>query len=427
MYYVYIPACRRRVSQGRKVLQKQKEEEMIVIETFKGKSITEHSVEIVERKGTGHPDYMCDAMMDAISVALSREYIKEFGTILHHNIDKSLLAAGRVDKRFGGGSVTKPMELTIGDRATFSASGREIPVSDIAIDTAKKWLKENMRFIDPEKHLKYNIALASGSEELTDIFLRPGNILVANDTSAAVGYYPFSPTEKTIFELERYLNSKGFKDKYPETGEDVKIMGLRNGECLDVTVAMPLLANYVQSEKEYFERKNIVYKVMVEFLEKYKEFQTIEIHLNTLDEKGRGLGGIYLSLLGTSAEDADSGQVGRGNRVNGLISVNRPMGTEASAGKNPVSHVGKIYNVLAHKMAQEIYEAAEGIKEVYVLLLSRIGTPIDKPQMATAQILFEEGREIKEVAEKAEEIIDSKLKNINSFCRELGEGKHPIC
>ena len=400
---------------------------MIVIETFKGKSVAEHSVEIVERKGTGHPDYMCDSMMDAISVALSREYIKEFGTILHHNIDKSLLAAGRVDKRFGGGSVTKPMELTIGDRATFSASGRKIPVSDIAIDTAKKWLKENMRFVDPEKHLKYNIALASGSEELTDIFLRPGKIRGANDTSAAVGYYPLSLTENVVFELERYLNSTSFKDKYPETGEDIKIMGLRKGEGLDITVAMPLLANYIQSEKEYFERKNIVHKEMVEFLEKYKEFQTIEVHLNALDEKGRGLGGIYLSLLGTSAEDADSGQVGRGNRVNGLISVNRPMGTEASAGKNPVSHVGKIYNVLAHKIAQEIYEASEGIKEVYVMLLSRIGTPIDKPQMATAQILFEEGREIKEVAENAEEIFNRELRNINSFCLELGEGKHPIC
>ncbi|MHC4183783.1 MAG: methionine adenosyltransferase [Planctomycetota bacterium] len=381
---------------------------MIVIETFKGKSVAEHSVEIVERKGTGHPDYMCDSMMDAISVALSREYIKEFGTILHHNIDKSLLAAGRVDKRFGGGSVTKPMELTIGDRATFSASGRKIPVSDIAIDTAKKWLKENMRFVDPEKHLKYNIALASGSEELTDIFLRPGKILGANDTSAAVGYYPLSLTEKVVFELERHLNSTSFKDEYPETGEDIKIMGLRKGEGLDITVAMPLLANYIQSEKEYFERKNIIHKEMVEFLAKYKEFQNISVHLNALDEKGRGLGGIYLSLLGTSAEDAD-------------------MGTEASAGKNPVSHVGKIYNVLAHKIAQEIYESAEGIKEVYVLLLSRIGTPIDKPQMATAQILFEEGREIKEVSEKAEEIFDRELRNINSFCLELGEGKHPIC
>ncbi len=204
-------------------------------------------------------------------------------------------------------------------------------------------------------------------------------------------------------------------------------MGLRKGESLDITVAMPLLANYIQSENEYFETKNIVHKEMVAFLEKYKEFQTIEVYLNTLDEKGRGLGGIYLSLLGTSAEDADSGQVGRGNRVNGLISVNRPLGTEASAGKNPVSHVGKIYNFLAHKIAQEIYEAADGIKEVYVMLLSRIGTPIDKPQMATAQILFEEGREIKEVGENAEEIFDRELKNINSFCLELGEGKHPIC
>lgn len=400
---------------------------MIVIETFKGKSVTEHSVEIVERKGTGHPDYMCDAMMDAISVALSREYIKEFGTILHHNIDKGLLAAGRVDKRFGGGSVTKPMELTIGDRATFSVSGREIPVSDIAIDTAKKWLKENMRFVDPEKHLKYNIVLASGSEELTDIFLRPGNIRGANDTSAAVGYYPLSPTEKAVFELERYLNSKSFKAEYPETGEDIKIMGLRKGKRLDITVAMPLLANYVQSEKEYFERKYIIHKEMVDFLEKYKEFQNIEVYLNTLDEKGRGLGGIYLSLLGTSAEDADSGQVGRGNRVNGVISVNRPIGTEASAGKNPVSHVGKIYNVLAHKIAQEIYEASEGIKEVYVMLLSRIGTPIDKPQMETAQILFEEEGEKKEVAEKARDIFDRELRNINSFCLELGEGKYPVC
>ena len=400
---------------------------MIVIETLKGKSVSEHSVEIVERKGTGHPDYMCDSMMDAISVALSKEYIKEFGTILHHNIDKSLLAAGMVEKRFGGGIVTKPMELTIGDRATFSASGRTIPVSDIAIDTAKKWLRENMRFIDPEKHLKYNVALASGSDELTDIFLRPGKFRGANDTSAAVGYYPLSHTEKIVFELERHLNSTSFKKKYPETGEDVKIMGLRKGKNLDLTIAMPLLASYVQSGNDYFEKKNIVHKEIVEFLEKHKEMKTIEVHLNTLDEKGRGLGGIYLSLLGTSAEDADSGQVGRGNRVNGLISVNRPMGTEASAGKNPVSHVGKVYNVLSHKIAREIYESTEGIKEVYVLLLSRIGTPIDKPQMATAQILFEEEREIQEVQEHVEEIFDNELRNINTFCLELGEGKHPIC
>lgn len=400
---------------------------MTIIETYKGKSITEHSVEIVERKGTGHPDYMCDSMMDAISVALSREYLKEFGMILHHNIDKGLLAAGKVYKKFGGGKVLKPIELTIGDRATFIASGKKIPVADIAIEAAKKWIKENMRFVDPERHLQYRVVLAPGSEELTDIFLRKGKVRSANDTSAAVGYYPLSPTEVVVLKLERYLNSKKFKEKYPETGEDIKVMGLRRMDVLDLTVAMPLLANYIRSEKEYFDRKEIIYREMVRFIERFEGFKKRQVHFNTLDEKERGLGGIYLSLLGTSAEDADSGQVGRGNRVNGLISVNRPMGTEAAAGKNPVSHVGKIYNVLAHKIAMKIYKEIEGIKEVYVLLLSRIGTPIDKPQMAAAQVLLQRGKKIGEIAKTAGGIFEKEFADINRFCRELSRGKYPIC
>ncbi len=400
---------------------------MIVIETYKGKSITEHRVEIVERKGTGHPDYMCDSIMDAISVALSKEYIKEFGTILHHNIDKGLLAAGRVEKIFGGGRVLQPMELTIGDRATFRVAGREIPVADIAMDAAKKWIKENLRFVDPEKHLKYRVVLAPGSEELTDIFFRRGRVRAANDTSAAVGYYPLSPTERVVLDLEKFLNSKRFKDKYPETGEDIKVMGLRSGSVLDLTVAMPLLANYIKSERDYFDGKQIIHKEMNRFLKKVEWFKKVEVHFNTLDEEGRGLGGIYLSLLGTSAEDADSGQVGRGNRVNGLISMNRPMGTEAAAGKNPVSHVGKIYNVLSHKIAKEIYEKIDGIKEVYVLLLSRIGTPIDTPQTATAQVLLERGRKINEIAKKAEEIFEREFSGISKFCMELSKGKYPVC
>ena len=400
---------------------------MIIIETYKGKSITEHRVEIVERKGTGHPDYMCDSMMDAISVALSKEYIREFGTILHHNIDKGLLAAGRVEKIFGSGRVIQPMELTIGDRATFRAGGREIPVADIAVDAAKKWVKNNMRFVDPERHLKYRVVLAPGSEELTDIFLRRGKVRAANDTSAAVGYYPLSPTEKVVLDMERFLNSKKFKNKYPDTGEDIKVMGMRSGNLLELTVAMPLLVNYVKSEKDYFDKKEIIRREMKRFLGRYEGFKKIEVHFNTLDEKGRGFGGLYLSLLGTSAEDADSGQVGRGNRVNGLISLNRPLGTEAAAGKNPVSHVGKIYNVLSHKIAKEIYEKIDGIKEVYVLLLSRIGTPIDSPQMATAQVLLERGRKINEIARKAEEIFEKEFSSINKFCMELSRGKYPIC
>ncbi len=400
---------------------------MILVETFKGKSVTEHSVEIVERKGTGHPDYMCDSMMEAISVALSQEYIRVFGTVLHHNIDKGLLAAGKVVKNFGGGRVLKPMELTIGDRATVKAADRKIAVVDIAIDSAKKWIKNNMRFVDPNKHMKYRVVLSQGSEELTDIFLRPGKVRAANDTSAAVGYYPLSPAEKVVLYLEKQLNSQKFKKRHPETGEDIKVMGLRKRDRLEVTIAMPLLATYIRSEEEYFERKGLIHKEIEKILRVSQEFRDITVHFNTLDERGRRLGGIYLSLLGTSAEDADSGQVGRGNRVNGLISVNRPLGTEAAAGKNPVSHVGKIYNFLAHKIAREIYERIEGIKEVYVLLLSRIGAPIDSPHMATAQVLLERGRGINEVAKKTEEIFEKEFSRINRFCAELSKGKYPVC
>lgn len=400
---------------------------MIVVETFKGKSVVDHPVEIVERKGKGHPDYICDSIMDFISVAISKEYMKEFNTILHHNIDKGLLAAGRVEKRFGGGRVIKPMELIIGDRATFKVGDKEIAVSEIAIDAARRWIKENLRFVDPEKDIQYRVVLAPGSEELTDIFIRPGRVRPANDTSAAVGYYPLSPTENVVLELERFLNSEDFKKRYPETGEDIKVMGLRRNKSLDLTVAMPLLSTYIRSEDDYFERKKIIHSEMINFLKRYEGFRKIEVHFNTLDEKGRGLGGIYLSLLGTSAEDADSGQVGRGNRVNGLISVNRPMGTEAAAGKNPVSHVGKIYNVLTHKIAKEIYLNIEGIKEVYVLLLSRIGTPIDKPQMATAQVLLHRGRKINEIKRRIEEIFEKEFLKINDFCIDLSMGRYPIC
>ena len=400
---------------------------MIVVDTYTGKSVTENRVEIVERKGTGHPDQMCDSIMEAISVALSREYLREFGTILHHNIDKGLLAAGKVEKRFGGGRVIRPMELIIGDRATFRWDGKEIPVGEIAIGTARKWIRENLRFVDPERHVRYRLVLAPGSAELADIFVRPGAVRVANDTSAAVGYYPLSPTERAVLGMERFLNGREFKQRFPETGEDIKIMGARRGRMLDLTVAMPLLARFIKSERDYFGRKVELLTEMRSFVAGFKDLGQVTVHFNTLDEEGRGLGGVYLSLLGTSAEDGDSGQVGRGNRVNGLISMNRPMGTEAAAGKNPVSHVGKIYNVLAHRMAQDIYESTSGVKEVYVLLLSRIGVPIDQPQMATVQLLLERGRRIDEITHRVEEILERELAGIGAFCAALARGEYPIC
>lgn len=399
---------------------------MILIAPYPGKPIAEQPFEIVERKGMGHPDSLCDFMMDAVSVALSQAYLKEFGTILHHNIDKGLLAAGSVKRQFKGGEVLQPMELTIGDRATRESGGRRIPVADIAVDAARSWLARNMRYVDPHRNVSYRVILAPGSEELTGIFSRPGT-KAANDTSATVGYYPLSPTEKIVLALERHLNSREFKALHPETGEDVKVMALRRQENLDLTVAMPLLCRDISSEDDYFERKEILVREMTGFLQQFEGFKKVTLHYNALDEHGKGMDGIYLTVTGTSAEDADSGQVGRGNRVNGVISVNRPLGTEAAAGKNPVSHVGKIYNLLSHRIAETLFNEIPGMREVYVFLVSRIGTPIDRPEMAAAQIVFEPGITIQDMAGGVEEIIMRELSGIDGFCKALSEGRYPVC
>jgi S-adenosylmethionine synthetase len=400
---------------------------MIVMAGSHGRSQADQLVEIVERKGSGHPDSICDAVMEAISVALCQAYLAEFGTILHHNIDKGLLVAGRVRKWFGGGEVEQPMELIIGDRATFAVGKRELDVSGIARRTAQKWFKENLRFVDPDSHLTVRVALAPGSEELTDIFSRGSGVLAANDTSAAVGYYPLTPCEEMVLALERHLNSAYFKAEFPETGEDVKVMAMRHGHEVDITVAMPLLATLIPSEEEYFHCKGRVLGQIEEYIARVEGFNRKTIHFNSLDSRGRGLGGVYLSLLGTSAEDADSGQVGRGNRVNGLIPLGRPLGSEAAAGKNPVSHVGKIYNFLAHRLARRICEAISGITGAQVTLLSRIGTPIDQPVMVSVELQLAPGRRMGDIRQGVEEIIAAELAAVEGFCLELARGAYPVC
>jgi S-adenosylmethionine synthetase len=258
------------------------------------------------------------------------------------------------------------------------------------------------------------------------IFSHPGT-KPANDTSATVGYYPLSPTEKIVLALERHLNSREFKTLHPETGEDVKVMALRRDKDLDVTLAMPLLCREISSEKEYFDRKELLAHEMTGFVRRFEGFEKVSLHYNALDERGRGMDGIYLSVTGTSAEDADSGQVGRGNRVNGVISVNRPLGTEAAAGKNPISHVGKIYNLLSHRIAEILFNEIAGMTEVTVYLVSRIGTPIDRPRLVAVQIAPQPGLDVRDVARQVDEIVARELSGIDTFCKELSEGRYPVC
>src|SRR5947209_18497376 len=233
--------------------------------------------------------------------------------------------------------------------------GDPVPIDEIAVSTSKKWFKKNLRFVDPERHVRYQVELARGSEALRDIFSRKGKFYGANDTSAAVGYAPLTDTERIVLHTERYINSPSFKIEFPKTGEDVKIMGSREGRDLNLTIAMAFVDRLIENENQYFERKAEVVEDVTRFVKSRVKFDGVNVDINTLDKRGRGMGGIYLTVLGTSADDGDGGQVGRGNRVNGVIPLNRPTCSEAAAGKNPVSHVGKIYNILNYEIAQHVH------------------------------------------------------------------------
>ena len=399
----------------------------IMVRDLKQTPIEQKRFEIVERKGLGHPDYICDAIMDRISVNLSKEYVNRFGAIMHHNVDKSLLVAGETELKFGGGKMRQPILLIFGDRATYEVEGVKIPVDEIAVDTAKEWFKNELRFVDPEEHVKYLVEIKPGSAELTDIFKRKSELLGANDTSAAVGYAPMSRTESIVLKTEGYINSPEFKKRFPESGEDVKIMSIRRNNELNLTIAMAMVDRYINDTKEYFEKKEEILSEIQNFLKKNSEFDSINVDLNTLDVKGRGLDGIYLTVLGTSADGADSGQVGRGNRVNGVIPLNRPVCSEAAAGKNPVSHIGKIYNLLSHHVANKICEEVEGAKEVYIWLVSQIGKPIDQPAIAAAQIITQPQVSFQSIKNQVEQVIDYELQNIDKFSDDLAKGKISIC
>ncbi len=406
-------------------MSKQTGSRNIFVEALPNLPMEDQPTELVERKGVGHPDSICDAIMEAVSVELCRAYLDHFGKVLHHNIDKGLLVAGGATPALGGGKVDEPMRLVFGDRATYEYHGKKIPVGEIAKATAKSWLRGNLRFVDPDAHVVFQNEIKPGSPELTDIFER--EIVGANDTSAGVGYAPLSETEQLVLAVERYLNSTAFKAAHPEAGEDIKVMGYRFGRSLTLTIALAFVDRFIPDEKTYFARKNAIQEQLQGFVERQAHaLKQVTVDINTLDEQGRGMGGMYLTVLGTSAEGGDGGQVGRGNRVNGVIAFNRPSTTEAAAGKNPVSHVGKIYNLLSHEIANHIYLEVEGIREVTVWLCSQIGHPIDQPLMAAAQVILSNGVDLPDVKAPVSEVMDQELSSIQRFTNRLTKGEFTV-
>lgn len=396
----------------------------IVIEALREQPVAQRRIELVERKGIGHPDTICDLLVEAISVALNRMYLEELGAIPHYNVDKALLIAGQCAKGFGWGEVTRPMEFVVGDRATFEVDGAKLPVEETVRQAVAGWLAAHLPRVRPGRDFVTRVVLAPGSTELRSIFARGLAAIAANDTSGASGYAPLSPTEEIVLSAEQFLNGPESPTTFPDTGQDVKVFGLREDDGLRLTVAMPMLAGATASENAYFRRKE---EILAALKRRFHNVPfAVDWRLNNLDAPGHGSDGVYLTLTGTSAEDADSGQVGRGNRANGLIAFARPTGGEAAAGKNPVAHTGKIYSVLSHRLARLIHACRPELLQVHVHLASRIGQPVDRPWIGV-QVILPDGCALTDVDPAIRAVVEAEVDRLPQFRSELIRGAHPVC
>ncbi len=397
----------------------------IVVEAYNHPSVNEVEVELVERKGLGHPDYISDAVAEEVSKALSLYYLKEFGHILHHNVDKVLLVGGQASPIFGGGEVLQPIYIIVSGRATTEVRTDDgihgVPIGPIVLEATRNWLKENFRFLDPDKHVVIDYKIGKGSVDLVGLFEAKEHTPRANDTSFGSGYAPFSTLENLVFNTERLLNSNEFKSRVPASGEDIKVMGLRRGKEIDLTIAAAIISSQVRDKDEYLSVKDEIKQAVLDLASKLAPDYNVRVHVNTGDIPERGI--YYLTVTGTSSEHGDDGMTGRGNRANGLITPLRPMSLEATAGKNPVSHVGKIYNVAANDIAEKIYNTVKGVDEVYVKLLSQIGRPIDNPLVADIKVKPEGNAITSEMKNEITAIVDEALSNITKYTDLILQGK----
>jgi S-adenosylmethionine synthetase len=342
-------------------------------------------IEFVERKGKGHPDTICDKASEELSIALSQYYLENYGRILHHNVDKCVLVGGQANVSFGGGEVTEPMYLLLVGRASFDTNEkgrRAVPVGPIVQGTTRQWLRESFRNLDLDRHIIIDHRIKQGSSDLLGNY-NAANTMRSNDTSFGVAFAPLTETEELVLETEHFLNSPAFKGRFPAVGEDVKVMGLRRGDRIRLTVAAAIVSKEVRGATEYGELKKEVVGKIKENASKFTK-RDVLVDLNAADDPARGV--YYLTVTGLSAEQGDDGQVGRGNRANGLITPFRPMTLEATSGKNPTSHVGKIYQVAAKQVVDRMAKEVPEVDQVCCYMLSQIGTPVDRPQSVHVRV-----------------------------------------
>jgi S-adenosylmethionine synthetase len=339
--------------------------------------------ELVERKGIGHPDTMCDAIAERASSYYARYCMEQFGRVAHHWFDKVMLYGGEADVDYGRGELTKPYTVLFAGKGAYAVGDTPIPLRDILFQATADTLSEvTTGFVAP-KHLDLRCEIVDhqGAGRGGSRY-RPGTVedlveigdpaLVSNDCNLLHGFAPLSRLESAVLRTEQLVNGADFKAANPDTGWDVKVFGSRRDGSFRLIVNMPFLGAHITSLAHYFDRKAECAALIQAFAESVVG-EPVELLVNPTDRNGRP----YLTALGSVADTGDVGVVGRGNRLNGLITPMRSMSIEAPAGKNPLDHTGKLYGILAHRLAQRIHAATGVPVETHIFTSKE--APLDHP------------------------------------------------
>lgn len=390
--------------------------------------------EIVEKKCIGHPDTLADGLAEYLSQRYSIYTKSRFRAILHHNFDKVGLLGGASYVKFGEGYLTSPIRVLLNGRASTKFGEEVIPVNDLLTNWSKEFLGKRLPLLNVDKDLvfHYNLSNQSSPGKTDEVYKKEGtrkywfeprglfdlqehSKLFSNDTSLGVGYAPFSMLENIVNSIAKRLTSEEFRLNNPWIGSDIKIMGYRNKEDISVTLCVPQIGKYVSSADEYRHNIDKTYEIVKSIIESYSVV-AFEVNINTRDDYDKAE--LYLTAIGTSLESGDEGLVGRGNRINGLITPMRPMSMEGAAGKNPVYHIGKVYHVIANLIADKIYSELGVANEVF--LISQSGRDLADPWVVHVNV--EETVDEK----KVRNIVDSLLSTFPYVTNEIVNNHYTV-
>ncbi len=371
------------------------------VTTATGLPPVDHPLELVERKGAGHPDTLADGVAEAVSRAYSRHCLAEFGAILHHNSDKTALLGGAAEVRFGHGKLTEPITALVNGRFTAALGDTKIPVEQIIESAVAEYLAGALPLLDVARDVvvRPRVTQASSPGAVlgdTDVqragrrfWFAPRSLddlaersrMFANDTSAGVGYAPRGIAEQIAIAAETHLTAPEATTDRPWYGTDVKIMVVRRGDLVNLTACVPQIAAHTSDLVTYIARRDQALELIMQAAQQVAPHCQIEVSINTRDDDERRE--LYLTATGSSLESGDEGVVGRGNRANGVISMLRPWSAEGVSGKNPVYHVGKLYNLAAQETAERLHGATG--QAVAVALVSQSGRDLDDPWQVVVQ------------------------------------------